>query len=171
MGYEKGIICLLIMHLLVSSACNRDDQSFQEDNNLSFNDTNLQGDWKRTAQYISQANDSLGILMPTEDLFSQFEACRKDDIIRYQKGDGQTENIYFWGIGEMACHSQIANSFFEIGTWNIVESGKLIHSYSDIKEPFMVVILKSQRLLVRRESGVESAEGTIYEFTEYVRAR
>ncbi|NNE76869.1 MAG: hypothetical protein HKN31_07325 [Pricia sp.] len=161
----------MILHLLVSSACNRDDQSFQEDNNLAFKDTNLQGDWKRTAQYISQANDSLGILMPTEDLFVQFDYCRKDDIIRYQKGDEQTENIYFWGIGEMACHSQISNSFREIGTWNIEKSGKLTHSYSDVDKSLIVVILRTRKLLIRNESGTKAPDGTVYEFTEYERVR
>ncbi len=171
MGYEKGIICLLIMHLLVSSACNSDDQSSQEENNLAFNDTNLQGDWKRTAQYIGQVNDSLGILIPTEDLFSQFEACRKDDIIRYQKGDEQTENIYFWGIGEVACHSQIANSFREIGIWNMEESGKLTHSFSDINKSLTLIILRTQMLLTRNDPGTKAQGGMVYEFNEYERVR
>ncbi|MEZ2415008.1 hypothetical protein ACA086_08575 [Muriicola sp. E247] len=164
-------ICLWVLTIWIVFACNSDDQSSQESDNLAFTVDNLKGDWKRTAQFIGQANDTLGNLEPTEDLFSQFEVCRKDDMIRYQKGDEQTENMYFWGIGEIACHSQIANSFLEIGTWDLNESGKLTHSYLDVNEPFMVVKLRSQQLQVRRESGVESAEGTIYEFTEYIRAR
>lgn len=169
---RKRVIFVTSLFLLMLSACDKDgEDSSEETANLSFTPDNLAGDWKRTGQFIGQANDTLGNLEPTEDLFSQFEVCRKDDIIRYQKGDEQTENMYFWGIGEIACHSQIANSFLEIGTWDLKESGKLTHSYLDVNEPFMVVELRSQQLLVRRESGVESVEGTIYEFTEYIRAR
>lgn len=165
----RHVILLLFCCLSILSGCNSDDQSSQEDNNLVINDTNLQGDWKRTAQYIGPVNDSLGILMPTEDLFSQFEACRKDDIIRYQKGDEQTENIYFWGIGEVACHSQIAGSFVKIGTWNLQETGELNHFYSNVTELFIVVKLQSQQLLIRKKSGMEDPDGVIYEFTGYER--
>ncbi|MEY8021399.1 hypothetical protein AB8P51_11240 [Muriicola sp. SD30] len=168
----KRTLFVLSLYLMTLSACDRNDgNSSIESANLSFTADNLEGDWKRTAQYIGQINDSLGVLVPKEDSFAQFEYCRKDDIIRYIKGNQQEENVYFWGIGEIACHSQIANSFLEIGTWDLNESGKLTHSYLDVNEPFMVVKLRSQQLQVRRESGVESAEGTIYEFTEYIRAR
>ncbi|NYJ28140.1 hypothetical protein GGE08_002194 [Muricauda sp. ARW1Y1] len=67
-------------------SCKKDDQSSQQVN-LLFTENNLAGDWKRIAEFSGQPNDSLGILEPLEDLFAQFENCRKDDIIRYVKGD------------------------------------------------------------------------------------
>ena len=166
----KQTIYILSLSLLVIMACNDDDQSSQQVN-LLFTEDNLAGDWKRIAEFRGQPNDSLGILEPTEDLFAQFENCRKDDIIRYVKAIQQEENTYFWGIGAIACHNQIANSFIEIGTWTIQESGKLNRFYSDISEPFVVVLLTSQQLRIRKESGVKESEGTIYEFTEYERMR
>ncbi|MDC6388964.1 hypothetical protein PP182_09750 [Maribacter sp. PR1] len=161
---------LLPLILLILLACNNDDQGSQQVN-LLFTEDNLIGDWKRIAEFRGQPNDSLGILEPTEDLFTQFENCRKDDMIRYVKAIQQEENTYFWGIGEVACHNQIPNSFIEIGTWTIQESGKLNRFYSDISEPFVVVLLTSQQLRIRKESGVKESEGTIYEFTEYERVR
>lgn len=164
------MIYILSCFLLVIWGCNNDDQSSQQVN-LLLTEDNLEGDWKRIAEFRGQPNDSLGILKPTEDLFAQFENCRKDDMIRYVKAIQQEENTYFWGIGEVACHNQIANSFIEIGTWTIQESGKLNRFYSDISEPFVVVLLTSQQLRIRKESGVKESEGTIYEFTEYERMR
>lgn len=166
----KKMIYILSCFLLVIWGCNNDDQSSQQVN-LLLTEDNLEGDWKRIAEFRGQPNDSLGILKPTEDLFAQFENCRKDDMIRYVKAIQQEENTYFWGIGEVACHNQIANSFIEIGTWTIQESGKLNRFYSDISEPFVVVLLTSQQLRIRKESGVKESEGTIYEFTEYERMR
>lgn len=134
-----------------------------------FTENNLAGDWKRIAEIRGQPNDSLGILEPLEDLFAQFENCRKDDMIRYVKATFQKENTYFWGIGEVACHSQIANTFNEIGTWTLQESGRLTHFYSEVSEPFIVVLLTSQQLRIRTESGIAELDGLIYEFTEYER--
>tara|TARA_R110000764_G_scaffold237677_2_gene334011 strand:+ start:3101 stop:3607 length:507 start_codon:yes stop_codon:yes gene_type:complete len=161
---------LLPLILLILLACNNDDQGSQQVN-LLFTEDNLIGDWKRIAEFRGQPNDSLGILESTEDLFAKFESCRKDDILRYEQGTTPQENIYFWGIGEIACHSQIANSFFEIGTWNIEESGKLTHSYSDVSKSLIVIILTTQKLLIRNESGTKALDGTVYEFTEYERVR
>ncbi|WP_421803188.1 hypothetical protein [Flagellimonas sp.] len=159
---------LLPLFLLILLACNNDDQSSQQVN-LLFTEDNLVGDWKRIAEFKGQPNDSMGILEPTEDLFAQFEYCRKDDMIRYVKAPEQEENIFFWGIGETACHSQIANSFSEIGTWSIEESGN--HSYSDVNEPFIVIKLRALELLIRNESGTKAPDGTVYEFTEYERVK
>ena len=88
-------------------SCKKDDQSSQQVN-LLFTENNLAGDWKRIAEFRGQPNDSLGILEPLEDLLAQFENCRKDDILRYVKGNEQEDNRYFWGIGAIACHSQIS---------------------------------------------------------------
>ncbi|MGB5820329.1 MAG: hypothetical protein WBG90_12655 [Saonia sp.] len=162
------MIYILSCFLLAIWGCNNDNQDSQEVD-LLFTEDNLEGNWKRIAEFRGQPNDSLGILEPTEDLLAQFENCRKDDMIRYVKAIQQEENTYFWGIGEIACHNQIANSFIEIGTWTIQESGKLNRFYSDISEPFVVVLLTSQQLRIRKESGVKESEGTIYEFTEYER--
>ena len=163
---------LLFCCLLILSACNSEDQNSRDESaNLPFVADNLVGDWKRIAQFKGQPNDSLGILEPKEDLFIQFENCRKDDIIRYVKGTQQEQNSYFWGIGKIPCHSQIADSFIEIGTWSLPETGKLSHSYSDVIELFIVVKLQSQQLLVRKESGMEDADGVIYEFTQYDRIK
>lgn len=164
----KQTIYILSLSLLVNMSCNDDDRSTQEVN-LLLTEDNLAGDWKRIAEFRGQPNDSLGILEPTEDLFAQFENCRKDDMIRYVKTTQQEENTYFWGIGEVACHNQIANSFVEIGTWSLQESGKLNRFYSDVNEPFIVVLLTSQQLRIRKESGIKSNDGTIYEFTAYER--
>ena len=164
------MIYILSLSLLVIMACNDDDQNSQEVD-LLFTEDNLAGDWKRIAEFRGQPNDSLGILEPTEDLFAQFENCRKDDMIRYVKAIQQEENTYFWGIGEIACHNQIANSFIEIGTWTIQKSGKLNRFYSDISEPFVVVLLTSQQLRIRKESGMEEPDVLIYEFTEYERIK
>ncbi|MGC1516615.1 hypothetical protein [Maribacter sp. Hel_I_7] len=166
----KQTIYILSLSLLVIMACNDDDQSSQQVN-LLFTEDNLAGDWKRIAEFRGQPNDSLGILEPTEDLFAQIESCQKDDMIRYVKAFQQEENSYFWGIGEVACHSQIAQSFIEIGTWTFEESGKLSHFNSEVSKPFIVVLLTGQRLRIRKESGMVEPDGTIYEFTEYERVR
>lgn len=166
----KQTIYILSLSLLVISACNDDDQSSQQVN-LLFTEDNLEGDWKRVAQFKGQPNDSLGILVPIEDLFAEFENCRKDDLIRYKKATQQEENIYSWGIGEVACHSQMANSFMEIGTWTFEESGKLSYFYSEVSKPFTVVQLTSRKLRIRKESGIEEPEGVFYEFTEYDRIK
>jgi hypothetical protein len=147
---------IFILFLSILWACNNDDQnSLEECFNLPSIAVNLVCDWKRIAQIKGQPNDSLGILVPTWDLFAQFENCRKDDIIRYVKGTQQVESTFFWGIGKNACHSQIASSFLEIGNWYLQETGKLNHSYSDVNEPFILIILRKQQLLIRSESGTK----------------
>jgi hypothetical protein len=162
----------MLFFFLILSACNSDDQSSPaEFVNLPFTADNIEGDWKRIAEFRGQPNDSLGILEPTEDLFAKFENCQKDDMIRYVKATQPVDNTYFWGIGEVACHSQIANAFNEIGAWTLAESGKLSHFYSDVSGLYIVVILKPTQLLVRSESGIDKANGPIYEFTEYVRLK
>ncbi|MBO6829448.1 MAG: hypothetical protein JJ876_07805 [Muricauda sp.] len=166
----KQTIYILSLSLLVMWSCKKDDQSSQQVN-LLFTENNLAGDWKRIAEFSGQPNDSLGILEPLEDLFAQFENCRKDDIIRYVKGDEQEDNRYFWGIGEMACHSQISNSFIEIGTWSIEESGKLRHINSNAIEYHIVILLNAQQLLVRSEFDKDDNDETTFEFTEYERIR
>lgn len=163
---------LILFFLLILSACDNDDQNSQKDlASLPFIANNIEGDWKRIAEFRGQPSDSLGILEPTEDLFSQFENCRKDDMIRYVKATQQEKNVYFWGTGEVACHSQIANVFSKIGTWTLEESGKLSHFYSDVSVIYIVVILRNQQLLVRKQLGKEEPDGVIYEFTEYVRSK
>lgn len=166
----KQTIYILSLSLLVMWACKKDDQSSQQVN-LLFTENNLAGDWQRIAEFRGQPNDSLGILEPMEDLFAQFENCRKDDIIRYVKGNEQEENLYYWGIGEIACHSQIAKSFIEIGTWTLEESGKLSHVNSNTSEYHIVIQLNAQQLLVRSESTKNENGETALEFTEYERIR
>ncbi len=167
----KRTILLLPLSFFILSSCNNDQSFPTESINLTFTADNLEGDWKRVAQFKGQPNDSLGILEPTSDLFAQFENCRKDDIIRYVKGTQRVENTFFWGIGKNACHSQIADSFLEIGNWTLKESGKLSHTFSDVNEVFIVVILKSQQLLIRSELGITGANESIYEFTQYERIK
>lgn len=166
----KQTIYILSLSLFVIWACKKADQSSQKVN-LLFTENNLAGDWKRIAQFKGQPNDSLGTLEPLEDLFAQFKNCRKDDIIRYIKGGEQEENRYFWGIGEIACHSQIAKSFTEIGTWTLEESGKLNHVNSNTSEYHIVILLNAQQLLVRSESDENEIGETTFEFTEYERIR
>ena len=166
----KQTIYKLSISLMFIWGCNDDDQS-PEQVNLLFTEDNLAGDWKRMAEFKGRPNDSLGLSEPTEDLFAQFENCRKDDIIRYVKATQQEGNTYFWGIGEVACHNQIANSFIEIGTWTIQESGELNRFYSDVSEPYIVVLLTGKQLRIRKESGTKEPEGKFYEFTEYVRSK
>lgn len=166
----KQTIYILSLSLLVIMACIDDDRSPQEVN-LSFIEDNLTGDWKRIAEFRGQPNDSLGILEPTEDLFAQIESCQKDDMIRYVKTSQQEENTYFWGIGEDACHSQIAKSFIEIGTWTFQQSGKLSHFNSDTSEYHIVVLLNPQQLLIRSGLGENETDGTTFEFTKYERLK
>ena len=97
--------------------------------------------------------------------------AEKDDIIRYVKGDEQEDNRYFWGIGEIACHSQISKTFTEIGTWSLEESGKLSHVNSNTSEYHIVIQLNAQQLLVRSESDKNENGETTFEFTEYERIR
>lgn len=164
----RGTIFLMLFFLLILSACNNDDQSSPAALvNLSFTADNLEGDWQRTAQFKGQLNDTLGILEPLEDLFSRLENCQKDDMIRYAKATQQGVNAYFWGIGKIPCHSQMANTFLEVGNWYLTDSGKLSHTFSDVDEVYYVVILKPQQLLIRSESGITEANGSIYEFIRY----
>lgn len=165
---QKPIFFLGVLSFLVLLACKNDDESFHG-TNLSFTADNLEGDWKRIAQFKGQPNDPLGMLEPLEDIFAKFENCRKDDILRYVQGTTPQENSYFWGIGEMACHSQISNSFIEIGTWSLEESGKLGHVNSDTSEYHIVILLNAQQLLIRNESDKNENDETIFEFTEYER--
>lgn len=158
------VFLLLMVFFLIILACNNDDQnSWDESVNLPFVADNIVGDWKRIAKFKGQPNDSLGILEPTEDLYAQFEYCRKDDMIRYVKTAQQEENTYFWGTGDTPCHSQIANFFSEIGTWHLQESGILNHSYSNVSKLYVVVKLQNQQLLIRAQSGIEEPDGVIYE--------
>ncbi len=87
---------LLPLFLLILLACNNDDQSSQQVN-LLFTEDNLEGDWKRIAEFRGQPNDSLGILEPTEDLFTQFENCRKDDMIQLCQGNTTRRKHLFLG--------------------------------------------------------------------------
>ncbi|MEX0362018.1 MAG: hypothetical protein AB3N10_13640 [Allomuricauda sp.] len=169
---RKHILLFSSLFLLMSSSCEKNGENSSEETvNLSFTPDNLVGDWKRTAQFIGQANDTLGNLEPTEDLFAQFDNCRRDDLIRYLKGDTQGENTYSWGIGDLACHSQISNSFIEIGTWSIEESGKLKHINSNAIEYHIVILLTAQELRVRSELDKGDNGESTYEFTEYERIR
>ncbi|SNZ01406.1 hypothetical protein [Flagellimonas pacifica] len=165
----KRTFFLLILSLSISSACERDDEGSSD--NLAFTATNLAGDWQRTGEFKGQPNDSLGIKEPSEDLFSQFESCRKDDMIRYVRGTQEMGNTYFWGIGKNACHSQMADSFIEIGNWELQESGVLSHSYNGVNELFVVIFLTRKRLLIRSELGIREADGTVYQFTDYERIK
>lgn len=168
----KRTTLLMSLSLSILLVCCSDDKNENvQVANLEFTEENLEGDWKRIAQFKGQPNDSLGVLMPLEDLFAQFESCRKDDIVRYVKGNGQEENRYFWGIGEIACHSQIAKTFGEIGTWTLEESGKLSHVNSDTSEYHIVVALNAQQLLIRSESDENETDGITFEFTEYERLK
>jgi len=90
------LLYLFSSFLLV--CCSDDQNENMHAANLEFTEKNLEGDWKRISQFKGQPNDSLGVLMPLEDLFTRFESCRKDDIVRYVKGSGQAENRYLWGI-------------------------------------------------------------------------
>ncbi|ASV30853.1 hypothetical protein [Maribacter cobaltidurans] len=166
----KQTIYILSLSLLIMWSCKKDDQS-SEQVNLLFTENNLAGDWKRIAEFRGQPNDSLGILEPLEDLLAQFENCRKDDILRYVKGNEQEDNPYFWGIGAIACHSQISKTFTEIGTWSLEESGKLSHVNSNRSEYHIVIQLNAQQLLVRIESDKNENSETTFEFTEYERIR
>lgn len=168
----RQMIFLMLSFLLILSACNSDDQiSLVALVNLPFTADNLEGDWQRNAQFKGQLNDTLGILEPLEDLFFQLENCQKDDMIRYVKAPQQDENTYFWGIGDIPCHSQIANSFLEIGNWTLKDSGQLTHTNSNINEVYIVVILTPEQLLIRSESGILEANEFMYEFTRYERVK
>ena len=160
----------LILSISIISACGSDDQSSEEEFvNLPFTANNLEGDWNQVGKFQGFPNDSLGNLGPEEDVFRELQYCQKDDMIRYDKGVLGEKSIYYWGIGENACHSQIANSFLKMGNWDVMKSGKLTHSYTNGIKSFVILRLDDRHLFIREELAIEGPTGLVYEFTNFER--
>ncbi len=157
--------------LLVLIGCDGAGQDINEEGtDLPFSSTNLKGDWVKSAEFIGQPGDTLGGKHPSEDILSTLNAFQKDDIYRYDVGSSDQGNPYIWGIGEKACKGQVAGDFIEIGKWTLDDSGKLNISYSDVSEPYVVILLTTKRLLLRKASGTITPDGTVFLFTEYMRS-
>lgn len=163
---HTNLILIMIAFSLGCSKESLEKNTIQED--LKFSSKTLEGEWIKTGIFISDSIDSLGERETKENLMDTIADCRKDDIHKFTI-ESDTNNKYYWGYNEKLCEGQLKDNFVEIGSWTLDSVGRLNYFYADVMQPYQVINLTEDELLIRKKSGISGDNGMTYYFEHYRR--
>lgn len=152
----RKLYCLVLI-LLMSCSSNQEEE-------LEITPENFFGDWQWIALTSTIATDYNNDGEESKDLYKQWtEICRKDDIIRFEKGS-PTSGPYFVLENEKTCDSNEPNSIKESTSWSLLNENELIIMKDDHGFGYKITELTSKYLTLERTIGWENGVAEIYSY-------
>ena len=138
----------MMLIIFFFAGCHSDDLELEnEEQELEYNASNLEGDWLKTGIYYADEDEPWKKVETTTNYMDAIDQCEKDDIYRFSITSSSINNYYI-GLNSMLCENQKENTFSKISTWTIDSSGRLNFIFEEKEESYQLLILSNQILII-----------------------
>lgn len=138
--------------------------STDQEEQLDITPENFFGYWQWIALSSTIATDYNNDGEESKDLYKQWgEICRKDDIIRFEKGSPRS-GPYFVLENEQTCNSNEPNSIKESTSWSLLNEKELIIMAEDHGFRYKITELTTNFLTLEIIIGSRNGNLEIYSY-------